>query len=178
MLLSGALCCAAIVAPAGSTAAHGFGTSANPDHYIADGPGHTWISVETNASHRNYLDPLFDGRMTGQYGARTDMTVAELTTYINTVDVYWEATLSVTSSDAQCMQWVVYNQICDRVRIRHPESKIGVASANTWRQGMCHEIGHSVGFDDSSPENAIGCMSGGGVGVLSSHEIGHINAQY
>lgn len=160
---------------------HGFGTTANPDHYIADSNFHTWVSTEGTQAHFNYLDPLFDGRMTGQYGNRTDLSVGELGSYTSTVDVYWFATPDVTSADATCMAWFDAGSTppkCERVRVRLAESKIGVVSDDQWRQGICHEVGHSVGFDDSVPEVNTGCMSGGPNGVLSSHEINHINGQY
>lgn len=159
----------------------GFGASANPDHYIADSNFHTWVSTEGTQAHFNYLDPLFDGRMTSQFGNSTDMVVQELGSYTTTVDVYWFATPAVSSSDATCMAWFDAGSTppkCEQVRVRLPESKIGTIPVDQWRQGICHEVGHSVGFDDSIPESSTGCMSGGPNGVLSTHEINHINGQY
>jgi len=97
-------------------------------------------------------------------------------------DVYWFATTAVSSSDALCVRWADQNSTpkkCNQVRVRHPWKKVfDGTSDNTWKQGICHEVGHSVGFDDSSPETSAGCMSGGSNGTLSTHEINHINNQY
>lgn len=50
-------------------------------------------------------------------------------------------------------------------------------TSSEW-QGVCHEIGHTVGFRDPGAESGVGCMSGGGTGWLSTHEIEHINGAY
>ncbi len=67
---------------------------------------------------------------------------------------------------------------CNQSRLRFNRDWMLSTSADQKRQGSCHEIGHSLGFDDSQPEPGSGCMSGGPNGVLTAHEINHINAFY
>jgi hypothetical protein len=167
-----------LAAPVGARTvdAHGFGTSANPDHYVADGMPHTYASTESTASEKITMEAWFNGRMTTQYDQRTDMTVLSVG-YTSFTDAYWYVTTAVGTADATCMNLLAGN-ICERVRIRFNTTWAANQTTNEKRQGACHEIGHSVGFDDSIPEVATGCMSGGGLGVLSAHEIGHINDQY
>lgn len=62
----------------------------------------------------------------------------------------------ISSSNAVCVQWT--NQgatppICDRVRVQLKQERVDVVTSSTLRQGICHEVGHSVGFDDSTPED-------------------------
>lgn len=96
------------------------------------------------------------------------------------MDAYWFAT-PVTGgvADATCMvRDYGANPKCYRTRIRFEESYLNSASLDSRKQAACHEIGHSIGFDDSQPETNTGCMSGGPNGTLSTHEINHINAQW
>ncbi len=167
--------------PALPAVAHGFGLSANPDHPVADSFFHTYVSIESNEYHRGLMEAPFVSRMEDQYGDRTDMYAYQLASYDSTVDAYWYAT-PVTNgvADATCMDLntTPNPDQCRRTRIRFEESWLESASLNQRRQAACHEIGHSVGFDDSIPENDTGCMSNGPNGTLSSHEIGHINDQW
>lgn len=156
--------------------AHGFGTSASPDHYVADSSHHTWAETEGTDGEYNAMIGSWLFAINNQLRDRSDMTVGQQS-YDSNTDVYWFVTPSVGVADALCVDYSA-PLICNQVRVRFNTSWAYSTSANGRRQGACHEIGHSVGFDDSQPENNTGCMSGGGLGVLSSHEIGHINAQY
>lgn len=42
---------------------------------------------------------------------------------------------------------------------------------------VCHEFGHTVGFDDGGLTD-LSCMDGGGWSGLSSYEINKINGKY
>lgn len=157
--------------------AHGFGGT----HYVADDRSHTYVTTESDISYRSKVDPHFDSVMYNQYYVRTDLTGGEHSTYYTYTDVYWYVTTEVSTSDAACVRW--YNSTstpkkCDQVRVRLAQARVDVVSDDTLRQGICHEVGHSVGFDDSQPETNTGCMSGGSNGTLSTHEIGHINGWY
>ncbi|HHC08170.1 MAG TPA: hypothetical protein ENK55_05590 [Actinobacteria bacterium] len=170
-----------LVLPAVPAIGHGFGLSANPDHPVADSFFHTYVSVEANEYHEGLMEGVFISRMEDQYGARTDMAAYRLSSYDSTVDAYWYATpVTYGVADATCMDLdtAPNPDQCRRTRIRFEEAWLESASLNQRRQGACHEIGHSVGFDDSVPEHQTGCMSNGPNGTLSSHEIGHINAQW
>lgn len=162
-------------------AAHGFADN----HYVADNSEHTWISTEPTQSERDIMQPFVDDRMVNQWDARTQLTSNKQSSYHDNVDVYWFVTESLTAgaaADATCIAFTSGTQggqsRCNRARIRFRTSWMLSTSADQKRQGACHEIGHTVGFDDSVPEASIGCMSGGPNGVLTTHEINHINAFY
>ena len=119
---------------------------------------------------------VFNDRMTNQFGSRTDLNTFA-TTYSPSTDVYWFVTSTgPAAADAVCVTYI--GSTCDQERIRFNTNWAATQTLNQKRQGACHEIGHTVGFDDSQPEVNTGCMSGGGLGVLSAHEIGHINNLY
>ncbi|MDF1598112.1 MAG: hypothetical protein P1T08_18745 [Acidimicrobiia bacterium] len=162
--------------PTATALAHGFGTSANPDHYVADSSYHTWAETESSDGEYYAMIGSWLAAINGQLRDRTDMSVGQQTYNTNT-DVYWYVTPSVGTADATCVDFSS-SLVCNQVRVRFNTTWAYTYSSAQRQQGACHEIGHSVGFDDSQPENNTGCMSGGGQGVLSSHEIGHINAQY
>lgn len=177
----GVVCLLLAVLGVGIASGHGFGLSADPDHYVADSSIHTWVSTETDPAYLNRMENVFDTRMTNQYGARTVLSVQKLPAYTTDVDAYWFSTASIGSeADATCMDLntAPNPDQCRRARIRFRDGWVMEAILAQRKQGACHEIGHTVGFDDSVPENNIGCMSNGPNGVLSDHEIGHINAQW
>lgn len=175
----GATCLAgliAIVIAGQNVDAHGFGSTASPSHYVADGMPHTYGTTEANISDRTAMESVFNDRIVNQYGIRTDLSVLQVTPTAYT-DAYWYVTTATSTADATCMS-LAATGVCESARIRFNTLWVRQQSLNEHRQGACHEIGHTVGFDDSVPEYQLGCMSGGGLGILSSHEIGHINAQY
>lgn len=172
----------AVMAAAGSSAlGDGFADTATPEHYIADSSYHTWASIETsNPDDHALMDPVVDGRMTGQYIGRTDLSGGEVT-YNQYTDAYWYMTASTPGvADTVCKDLMTqyWPDKCGRARIRFEEVYFRNTTDNDRKQGACHELGHTVGFDDSIPENNTGCMSGGPNGTLSTHEINHINYQY
>ena len=126
------------------------------------------------------MDFHVDAAMNQQYAARTQLDVLEVEYTLNT-DAYWRVTPEIEFADAYCMEYVGTHtglDKCQRARIRFGEDWVDTYSTHEKAQGSCHELGHTVGFDDSIPESNLGCMSGGGQGVLSSHEIAHINGMY
>ena len=95
--------------------------------------------------------------------------------------VYWYVTplgLLPWAADAACVSLPQGSTKCQRARIRFEETNILTMPAANRLQGSCHELGHTLGF----PHNSLteGCMSGGtpNNGVLSQHEIDHINYCY
>lgn len=171
-----------IIAVATSVQAHGFATSASPDHYVADSSIHTFISTEGNSAERFWIESIFDDRMVSQYNDRTDLTTIKASSCSTMTDVYWFVTnISSGPGDATCVSYLdapASPPVCDQVRVRFDPDWASSVSGYEKRQGTCHEIGHSVGFDDSQPEANTGCMSGGSIGHLSSHEVTHLNQEY
>lgn len=170
---------ASAVIPAPPAAAHGFAVNSVGDNQL-----HTWISTETTQGDLDIMQPYVDDRMVNQWDARTQLESQKLTTYSDNVDFYWFVTNAAPpgAADAACVEFwgTGVNGIprCNRTRIRFNRDWMLANSADQKRQGACHEIGHSLGFDDSVPENHVGCMSGGPNGTLSTHEINHIDAFY
>lgn len=123
------------------------------------------------------------GGCCGYDGDRTQLDVPAMT-YTTNTDAYWYVISDVPGgvADATCMEYFGSQHEgavrCNRTRIRFVRSWAQNQTKYEKRQGACHEIGHSLGFDDSQPENNTGCMSGGGLGVSSAHEINHINSTY
>lgn len=162
--------------------AHGFGAAAAKS--IADSALHSYVTTESTSAHRQKLVPLWRWIMTREYHSRTVMDTLEYSygEYTSNVDVYWFVTPEIAHSDWRCMQWRDESSTpkrCERVRVRHPQSQIPIATDGKWSSAICHEVGHSVGFIDDPPWDN-GCMAGGTVnaGVLSNHEIYHIDRCY
>ncbi|HTE50895.1 MAG TPA: hypothetical protein VK698_08505 [Kofleriaceae bacterium] len=172
---------AAAVGWRGTAGAHGF-----PGPY-ADNSSHTFVSIEPTESEFLYWNHFVYYTYT-QYGDRTDLSTSERgwNDYTATTDVYWY-TLDqwafdmdypgvTVHGDSLCVAPMSDNK-CDQFRVRISNGAAATSEANQW-QLVCHEFGHTVGFDDSIPEPGLGCMSGGGAGWLSDHEIAHINERY
>lgn len=144
---------------------------------FADSATHTWWDGnEQNAGELANWGVRMNTVMNNQYGNRTDMAVAETTTHgtcatSNCTDISWNATNLPTplAGTATCAEGLA-NNICDHWHVSFDND------TNGSNQQVCHEIGHTVGFDDI-PNNPGGCM-GGGAGALNTHEIGHIDARW
>jgi hypothetical protein len=104
--------------------------------------------------------------------------------------IWWTSIESNTTHKAVLQNywtWVTEVEYDNKTNISAQETSGGpvrITSITSWEhlrrgQGVCHEIGHGVGFRDyASP--TTGCMGGGtpNGGVLDSHEIAHLNACY
>lgn len=173
-----ALALIAVLVPA-TVAAHGFGTSASPAHYIANTGNITHGSSETNSAHRAALQDHYLWEMEIEYEYKTALSAAQ--TSATTAYLYWFVTPLDAGADAACVAYQNQSHnppICERARVRHREQTILTASEDSKLQGVCHEIGHTLGFSHGGP--ATGCMGGGtpNRGVTSQHEIDHINLCY
>ncbi|MEK7424424.1 MAG: hypothetical protein AAB131_11360 [Actinomycetota bacterium] len=151
----------------------GFGP---PYPWFADAMPHTYTSTEGTVAEKLSMLSIFNDRMINQYDARTDI-ITQPVSYTSSTDVYWFVDPAVGTADTLCMNLISSN-ICNRFRIRFNTTWAANQTIDQKRQGACHEIGHTVGFDDSVPQIALGCMSGGGLGILSTNEIWDINAGY
>ena len=161
--------------------AHGFGSG--PGHYISYTSFVTYGSSESNGNHRAILAAFWGWVMNYQYGPRTAVAVDKVPS--QNAYVYWFVTPlpSGVGADARCMEYTNVSSNpaeCSRARVRHNESGINRGSKSAKRQGVCHEVGHTLGFIDYPGGSTNGCMGGGTAngGVLRTHEINHLNACY
>jgi hypothetical protein len=162
-----------------SASAHGF-----PGRY-ADNRDHWSVTVEPTEEQRSYWNHFVHFSLFGQYDP-TDLIIHEQSSYTSSVDIYWYSLEQwafnndypgVTVHGDVICEATLSGNACDRFRLRLSEGARATSEANQWHL-VCHELGHTIGFDDSVPEPGQGCMSGCGCGVLSTHERGHVNAKF
>ena len=168
-----------VVIPSSTASATFFGTTASPVHYVMGDPNTIyWASIESTPAHRAELWPFWHWITQVQYANRTVLSaVPDASPY----NFYWYVTPMQFGADAACVSYLDINQVpptCAKVRVRHREQQIFTQTDNRELQDVCHEIGHGLGFSHGPTD---GCMGGGpetNQGVLSNHEILHINACY
>lgn len=128
---------------------------------------------EAAVAHQGWLDHGFGADANPERRRDNDSSHLELVRRHLMVgqhqDDSWRAT-------AQCNRLLTSTK-CDHWHIIFDRG-LRFTPLNNQKRGVCHEIGHSLGFDDSQPEPGQGCMSGGGLRRLSGHEIHHIDEQY
>ncbi|GAA3255811.1 hypothetical protein ACFO1B_46915 [Dactylosporangium siamense] len=144
----------------------------------------TFASDEDNLDHRLYWNHFVHFEQYDQYGARTDLSVSELTSgaWTNNTDIVWfAASLPGINGDESC-RVVLSSGVCDRARIRFDETMTRAVPDRMGWFLVCHEFGHAYGFEDYGNGD---CMAGSANpqsppadGTLSGHMIDHINAYY
>lgn len=159
-------------------AAHGFAT-----HLVADNQTHTYASTEGTQFWYDAMAGFVNGRMTDQWDAKTEIETVAVSYNQGVTDAYWYVTPDISGgADTLCVNFTGAQHagvpVCDSSRMRFAEDWVSGQSGDQKNQGACHEIGHTLGFDDSQPEYRTGCMSGGPNGTLSSHEKTHVNDMY
>jgi hypothetical protein len=97
----------------------------------------------------------------------------------DSADVYWFVTTDLTpgaAADTLCVGTLSGN-VCSRFRIRvAQDAKIGL-DTTLEKNLACHEVGHTVGFDDGGTAR-LSCMDGGDNAKLGSYEKIRINNRY
>lgn len=160
----------------GSYARHSQTNALRP-HYVAATSTVNWGTSENNASHRDFFRPYWVIVIQDEYHSPTALSSVEVTA--SSAYVYWFVTPVVNASDTTCLEPSSNPVECTRVRVRHRESAYPGASGAERAQGVCHEMGHAVGFRDWAYGHT-GCMGGGtaNAGQISSQEINAINYCY
>lgn len=139
-------------------------------------------SSETNSDHRAKFEDLYRWNITQEYHQRTTLVTDERSPgssyyfwYVDDLDPGVGARYFCTTEIAQS-----HPDLCRRARVIHNEYYINSSSSTdaSRSQGICHEMGHAVGFGENMTGD--GCMDGGrtNAGHLSAHEIDHINYCY
>jgi hypothetical protein len=120
--------------------------------------------------------------MYNQY-APTDVNVLEVAYHnqgaTDYVDVQWLARdlQPPVAGTAICNVWTNQStRVCNHFHTEFDNNP--VPGATTKKNIVCHEIGHTLGFDDHTHNPPSGCLGGGGQGVLDSHEKFHLNTRY
>lgn len=162
-------------------AAHWFGYIKMDDKWV------DFASDEDNTDDYLFWNHFVHFEQLDQYDARTDLVATELPRWgwSQATDVVWFATDALPINllgDETCRSLTSLGDKCDRARVRFNQSYSRDISENVGFWLACHEFGHAYGFEHFND----GCMQVGPndqysttvSGVLSSHMIGHINAQY
>lgn len=114
----------------------------------------------------------------------TDMT-SQAQSCLNYTDVWWYKADLPAGVRGQRVCVVVGDipSVCDRSNVSIDFAEVDIGS-NDWedrRKTACHELGHSVGLN----HDTASCMISGEIPSVgeqwrrySSHDVGHINAQY
>jgi hypothetical protein len=163
--------------PAGASA-HFFGLRKMDDNWV------DFASDEDNTDHYLFWNHFVHFQQIDQYQARTDLTVAEQPRWgwNNGTDVVWFAYPLGTGLNAdEVCRAVRLNGTCDRARVRFGEHLTRAIPGAAGFFLACHEFGHAYGFEhlsDGCMHNPVNPQSPPNDGTLSSHMIGHINAQY
>lgn len=152
----------------------------------ADDTTHHFVSIESNNADFEELDGKFTAAMQ-HLDATTQMRDVKRNRhdYVSWVDAYWYATDQsnfsnpTVNGDTTCMAALASNR-CDRFRVRFNEDRLWRSNRRI-RRTACHEILHTVGFDDGWTGNS-GCLPGWGTGpgfsddiYMNTHEKNHIN---
>ncbi len=156
-----------------------------PPWRYADNNQHTHRSIECNNASFLHFNHFVHYTFSLDYNP-TDLTTIELfpgcNSYNSSDDVIWWATsqslmqfptslgevyCSKTSGSTKCDRWVM--KLLETMETTH-------SWAVKWNVA-CHEIGHTVGFDDGGTAG-FSCMDGGNNGILASYEINKINGRY
>lgn len=163
---------------------HGFGAGTTPAHYVGDSTFHNWRNSESNAGESNTWDPRVDAMMS-MYITDTDLTGTETTTHGSSrgfyVDISWWVTpIPNFGATASCDKWYDSSASppeCDHNHVRFDGGDWSDTFGRNY--AACHEIGHTVGFDDSlwGTGGKDACMEDFVVD-LDTHMINNINAHY
>lgn len=149
----------------------------------ADTSTHTWWDGwESEPGELAIWGPYVEDSMYDEYHDRTDLVVSKFAYHYNSsytypyTDFSWGAINLPTpkGGDAVCNAGFLSNNRCDHFHIQFDNDP---ASEQVRRSAVCHEIGHTVGFDDGATWSG-GCIGIGSQYTLHSYEIYHINSRY
>lgn len=131
---------------------------------------------ESDAALRDFWRPYWIVVLQNEYDP-TSLNSQEVSS--GSSYVYWFVTSAVTNSDAACLAPSSNPVECTRARVRHRQSAYPGASGQARAQGVCHEMGHTVGFGEYAFGH-VGCMGGGtpNGGNIASQEVAAINYCY
>ena len=153
----------------------------NYDHRVADDFIHTYCLTSSFVLEEHKLVPEYAMYWLNQ---TTDMT-DQAQSCLNYTDVWWYKADLPAGARGQRICAVVGDipSVCDRSNVSIDFVEVDIGS-NDWedrRKTACHELGHSVGLNHDTES----CMISGEIPNVneqwrrySSHDVGHINAQY
>lgn len=143
---------------------------------FADGTWHSHISVESNPAERADWEWRFIGPGAEEPFEVSDLSVNKASTYTSTTDVYYFQQQGSGAADATCMDFKS-NGRCEQFRIRFYSDFADTHSSHMKNNAVCHEFGHTVGFDDGGL-NGGSCMTGGDNTRLAGWEVLQLNSLY
>jgi hypothetical protein len=160
-----------------ASASYGFGRIKMDDARV------DLASDESNTDHHLFWNHFAHFQMVNTYMPLTDLTLNERARFDwnSSTDIVWfAAAIGGPLADTRCSR-VLLNGRCDKNVVRFEESYTRVIGGDAGFYFACHEFGHAIGFNDMTDA----CMRTGinpyappQAGQISSHMIGHINAQY
>jgi len=160
-----------------------FGPSGNAT--LANDARHSYVSIEPNKKERDLWQPIFRGPGGEQVYDHTDIELYESiisnhgTGEPPDVDVRWHVTPEAASIGEYTCDHKGSSGICISAQIRiHDDAYFYPGMTELLRNNLvCHELGHSVGFNDGGT-SSTSCMTGGNNNKLDPYEIRAINLQY
>lgn len=148
---------------------------------LANDVNHLWSTSETDPSMVSVWNWRFAGPGGESRYEPTDLTFTYSATPASTVDVVYFVTPDLTNTSAyaetSCTAPVAGNK-CDRFVIRINERSLTQNLPSHMKNNLvCHELGHTVGFNDGGTTGSS-CMTSGQNSRLGWWEVATINASY
>lgn len=159
-----------------SRVGHNTGSASSFTGPYADGAWHSYNTIEPTTNQRKHWDWRFNTQGAEWPYEPTDLTISHTGSTAGWVDVVWEEVpqtpgIAVTS----CVTPLSGNR-CDQFLIQF-ENTLNLYHSQVMTNAVCHEFGHTVGFDDGGWQ-AASCMTGANSSRLRWWERSLVNNRY